>query len=1029
MQQQTLPAPKRAKNNTKNWHKNCSKQTIIPLTQEQQPMKTVISIILITLLIATVIYAQDSPQWHLPEGTKARLGKGAINEIAYSPDSTKLAAATAIGVWLYDVQTGKELQLLATEPVAVQNIAFSPDSTKLVSSGIGAPISLWNVESGRLLRTFPVESSRSNYGVAYSPDGKIIASHGEIGTVQIWNSDTGENIRTLTGQETWRSLNSITFSPDGKTLATGWLNGTICLWDVNTGTIKHTLTDHEGWVLSLQFFPDGKTLVSGSGAQDHTIRLWDVNTGNLIRTLDEHYDWILDVAVSPHGNILIACDNHYEIRIWNLNTGEVLKRILEYSHAPRSVIFSADGNTFATGGSDTYIYIWDVATAMKIRKFTHHEYISTQAAFSPTENTIATSGGGSALLFDTDTGELKRKLIGHTGYIRTLAYSPDGTILATGSSNDTLQLLDVETGTARLPPIDTPGGYPYSITFSSDGELVACLVDNYATIRLYTYRTASGKRLHTTKVYTNTGQFFGRNQGDLEIEHSRRVNNIAFSPDGTTIASCASDNSIRFWDVENGTHLRKLNTEYSTSNIAFSPDGQTITGMSYGFVHQWNVETGEKLQTIPIPIPRDAHISSDMAFSSHGTMAAMGFMDGTVRLWDVENGTQLRLLKGHTTWIRNVMFSQDGQTLASSSADRTTLLWDITPVIPSPTVVKLSPVKVQSPALGEHLNLSLDITEGQDVAGYQATINYDPTALTYIKSTNGDYLIGGIFNPSQTVGVLSKRAEGDSNPDSSAITLYATAFGEQSNGNGTLATITFEVIAQKTSSVTLSDVLLTDSLGGSTIPQIAGTEILKSFVQPEDVNGDGVVNITDLIFVAANLGNRGANPADVNVDGVVDIVDLALVAAAIGNNGNAAPGRSDLRIETISRATVQSWLNDARQLNLSDPKFLRGVLFLENLLKSLTPKHTALLPNYPNPFNPETWIPYQLASPVDVQIDIYSSDGKLVRHLDLGHQDLGIHQVHWNGNNELGEKVASGIYFYTLTAEDYSATRKMLIRK
>ena len=124
-------------------------------------MKTAISTILITLMIATVIYAQDSPQWHLPEGAKARLGKGRINQIAYSPDETILAAATSIGVWLYDVQTGKELQLLATEPVAVQSIAFSPDGTKLVSTGMDAPLSLWDVESGKLLRTFPIESSWS----------------------------------------------------------------------------------------------------------------------------------------------------------------------------------------------------------------------------------------------------------------------------------------------------------------------------------------------------------------------------------------------------------------------------------------------------------------------------------------------------------------------------------------------------------------------------------------------------------------------------------------------------------------------------------------------------------------------------------------------------------------------------------------------------------------------------------------------------------------------------------------------------
>ena len=107
---------------------------------------------------------------------------------------------------------------------------------------------------------------------------------------------------------------------------------------------------------------------------------------------------------------------------------------------------------------------------------------------------------------------------------------------------------------------------------------------------------------------------------------------------------------------------------------------------------------------------------------------------------------------------------------------------------------------------------------------------------------------------------------------------------------------------------------------------------------------------------------------------------------------------------------------------------------LEQLLATLTPKETALLPNYPNPFNPETWIPYRLVEPAAVSIAIYAVDGKLVRALELGHQPVGIYEsrsraAYWDGKNQLGESVASGVYFYTLFAGDFTATRKMLIRK
>ena len=131
---------------------------------------------------------------------------------------------------------------------------------------------------------------------------------------------------------------------------------------------------------------------------------------------------------------------------------------------------------------------------------------------------------------------------------------------------------------------------------------------------------------------------------------------------------------------------------------------------------------------------------------------------------------------------------------------------------------------------------------------------------------------------------------------------------------------------------------------------------------------------------------------------------------------------------------MQKWLTQAQHVNLTDATSLRGIRFLEQLLTVLIPKETVLLPNYPNPFNPETWIPYQLSKPADVTLTIYAVNGQLIRRLALGHQLAGTYQsrsraAYWDGRNALGEPVASGLYFYTLTAGDFTATRKMLIRK
>ena len=219
---------------------------------------------------------------------------------------------------------------------------------------------------------------------------------------------------------------------------------------------------------------------------------------------------------------------------------------------------------------------------------------------------------------------------------------------------------------------------------------------------------------------------------------------------------------------------------------------------------------------------------------------------------------------------------------------------------------------------------------------------------------------------------------------------------------------------------------------GERLPYIAISG--KVIEPPWDVNGDGSVDILDLSFVAARFGQKDQTEADVNADGVVDIKDLITVASGMDRETDApSPHYRNLK-ELPSRATVQQWLTEAQQLNLTDPTSQKGILFLQYLLASLTPRETALLPNYPNPFNPETWIPYQLAQPVNITISIYTIDGHVIRTLDLGYKPSGIYQsktraAYWDGRNNVGESVASGVYFYTLTAGNYKATRRFVILK
>ena len=300
---------------------------------------------------------------------------------------------------------------------------------------------------------------------------------------------------------------------------------------------------------------------------------------------------------------------------------------------------------------------------------------------------------------------------------------------------------------------------------------------------------------------------------------------------------------------------------------------------------------------------------------------------------------------------------------------------------------------------------------------------------------SGDSQKGMSFAPLSHPFVVEAQDENGSALAGISVTFAVTA------GGGTLSTT---ITRTDENGRAESKLTLGPNLGTNTVEvSAAGIESTVTFHAisdtesppiTADVNNDGSVNILDLILIASDLGNVGTNlAADVNRDGVVSILDLVL-AAGMFEGTAAAPAAHAQAPKTLTAVEVQGWLTDARALEARDPIVKRGFLVLEQLLVSLTPRETELLANYPNPFNPETWIPYRLAEDAFVTLTIYDGSGRVVRRLDVGHRIASAYEnrskaVHWDGKNGLGEEVASSVYFYTLTAGDYSATRKMVILK
>ena len=604
----------------------------------------------------------DSLQWSLPEGAKARLGKGRINDIVYSPDNTLLAVASSVGVWLYDVQTGQELDLLTSHTNWVQTVTFSPDGKTLASGNSDNTICLWHVQTRILHKTLTGYTGTGSNAV-FSSDGTLLASGSKDNTVRIWNAQTGEIQKTLKGHT--NKVFSVVFSADGKTLASGSADNTIRLWDVETGTPQKTLNLIEfteeiiemEMGMEMVFSPDGRTLATWAWGWDIPIRLWNAQTGEIQKTLKgEERDVVKDIAFSPDGNTLASAMDNRTVRLWDIQTGERPRILTGHKDIVFSVAFSPDGNTLTSGSHDGTLRLWDRATG-ECRN-THTGYTSgvLNVAFSQDGNTLASAMGNDTVgLWNAQTGTLRRTVkVQHTHSIKSVTFSPVGKTLAGAGYGRVIHLWDAETGERQ----NTFGGHEIvaSVAFRADGKILASgSWDN--TVRVWEAET--GTIRHTLEGHTNW------------------VNSVVFSPDGKTLTSASKDMTIRLWDVETGELQNTLKGHTDTVNsVAFSADGKMLaSGSKDETVRVWDVET-DKLRNI---LKGHTNEVMSVAFSPNGRTLASASWDKTIHLWDVDTGELRKTFTGHTDWVWSVAFSPDGKTLVSGGRDGTLLLWEITP--------------------------------------------------------------------------------------------------------------------------------------------------------------------------------------------------------------------------------------------------------------------------------------------------------------------------------------------------------------
>ncbi len=625
---------------------------------------------------------------------------GEVKSAAFSPDGKTLVTSGNDGTArLWDMAGRQQLASLDGRSSQVQTAAFSPDGRTLATSHDGWTVRLWDV------RTRKETAALSGVGspAVFSPDGDVIATGGKRGRVVLWDTRTHQKIDELqvyrNDDGAWPSL--LEFSPDGRTLAvtvtghgtSGSDKSGVQLWDVREKRRTAVLRGHTGLVQSLAFSPDGDTLATG--ASDATARLWDVRSHRSLVALTGHSGTVFALAFSPDGRTLASGGQDRSVWLWDVRVRTAVTVLSGHTGYVDALAFSPDGAMLASGSGDATVRLWDMRVGRPFAAFAGPGGSGRPAAFSPDGKVLATGdGNGTVLLYDARTRRTLGRLTGHIGEVNAVQFSPDGTSVAASSYGDpTVLLWDVRTH-RRLATLDRHRGPVQRVLFSPDGQTLATSGYTDGTTRLWSVRThrqmASLSGTASWMAFSPDGRTFvtgGREFSSVQLWNAQThqllgnlnglkgmVSSVAFSPDGSILATASWDGRLRLWNVQH----RSLTTTIaghtdSAQSVAFTPDGKTLASSGRDATARlWDVRTHRRLATLSghIGIVWSAVVSPDGK-----TLATTGD-DRTVRLWDIQTHQQLAVLTGHTGILRSALFAPDGNTLATSSTDETIRLWD-----------------------------------------------------------------------------------------------------------------------------------------------------------------------------------------------------------------------------------------------------------------------------------------------------------------------------------------------------------------
>jgi WD40 repeat protein len=688
--------------------------------------------------------------------------KDTVTTAIFSPDGKNLVTSSydqTARIW--DVATGREINLLSGHTAGVNFAMFSPDGRYIATASRDKSARIWDAASGRELMRLNGHQS-AVWSAVFSPDGRSVVTASSDKTARVWDAATGQELKLLSGHT--ESVHFAAFSPDGQKIVTSSWDKTVRIWDAASGRQILLLDGHTSRVWRAEFSPDGSRVVSAS--DDKTARIWDATTGRQTALLSGHTSRVISAEFSPDGQHVATSSEDTTVRIWDAATGQQLLRLSGYTGRLNFAAFSPDGRRIVAASYDNTARIWDATSDVQIMQLGRHTDRVFSAAFSPDGGRIVTaSWDKTARVWNAADGQQVLLLSGHSNLVASAAFSADGSRIVTASNDTTAIVWDAATG----QPITTLSGNTgrvFFAGFSPDGRRVVTAADD-----------------KTALVWdVATGGIVLRLNG-----HKERVLNAAYSPDGRRIVTSSTDKTVRIWNAADGQQVTMLNglTDVVES-AAFSPDStHIVTASDDKTARIWDAATGQQIRVLS----GHSDIVGSAAFSADGKRIVTASFDKTARIWDAATGQQLGVLSGHSDLLETAAFSPDGLRIVTASDDMTARIWDarteaVKTQIAWAAAAQFDPLQSSErfqlglPLQGEVLNWSKQQTKCDESAG----AHYDP-----------DRRASGVLLQ-QIVGHVAVAACAADNPDSNAgaRAAYQRGRAQTASGNFPAAKQAFE---------------------------------------------------------------------------------------------------------------------------------------------------------------------------------------------------------------------------------------------